>query len=178
MYYIRFLKPPILGQSIASHRIITTLITITSDLGDELFPNDIDITSRIVIEDGRSQEVIHSQRQQWKTWRRVLILKHHVHLPSAQRPMRLLVFAGDDVAFESQMTVAIENLPLILPAWSNLFNARFPTPGRVVLQRRWNLSGRQHLRIKEDGGESIARHIWYFSCFVQLGCVDIVSSNK
>ncbi|KAI9883396.1 MAG: Mitochondrial presequence protease [Watsoniomyces obsoletus] len=57
------------------------------------------------------------------------------------------------------MNLTTDPLPLVLPAWSGVFSSKSPTADRVVF-RRWNLPGGQHLRIQEESGESIARHIW------------------
>ena len=162
MHYIRFLKTPSLtvNQS-RSSVVIEALITITSDLGDELFPGHVVITSSVVAEaHGHGQEKPMEQRTSaWKPGMRVMPLKHQVQLDDRKISMRLHVSHQDGQDFDQCCRVSIDDMPLVVPAWCGPFSIEKQSSDRIV-ERRLQLPGGEHVRIQEEAAESIARHIW------------------
>lgn len=163
MYYIRFLKPPHFTSTSAriksSGSIIETLVTITSDLGDEIFPLDVDIISHVFFEGHEAEEPIPYQKHRWKAGMRALSLTHQIQLHQMRQSIRILVTSQDEDVPTRHLPMSIEDLPIIVPAWSGPFNLEGRSAARVV-ERHVRLPGGQHLCIQEEAGESIARHIW------------------
>ena len=161
MYYVRFLKVPRL--KVEDNRglscIVKALVTITSDLGDELFESDTPVFTCLMTGDG-SQTMLQRQALQWTAGMRSLPLKHCIPVEKAEQSMRMFVSAEDPSHFDLLPSLFIDNLSLVLPAWSGAFSYQDMVADRVI-QRRLRLPMGLFLCIQEATGESIARHIWY-----------------
>ena len=161
MYYVRFLKTPCL--KVEDNRglscIVKALVTITSDLGDELFESDTPLFTCITTDDG-SQKMLQRQALQWRAGMRSLPLKHRLPVEKAEQSLRMFVSVEDPSRSELLPSPLIDDLPLVLPAWSGAISYQDMAADRVI-QRRLRLPTGLFLCIQEATGESIARHIWY-----------------
>lgn len=159
--YTRFLKAPHikLASSLKATATINALITITSDLGDEFYPDETSITSYVYGDSHGEEKPLHRQIHTWKAGGRALPLQHRFKLHDARMRMRLLVTTQDGEKPETYLKVTPDKLPMIIPAWSGSFGLDNQVASKVV-ERRLQLPDGQLLRIQEESGESIARHIW------------------
>lgn len=179
MYHVRFLKTPRLtiDQS-KSSTLVEALITITSDLGDELFPGHVVITSSVVVDThGHGQKKPMEQRSwAWKPGMRVMPLRHQMQLHDRKQPRRLHVSHQDGHDFDPYCRVSIDDMPLVVPAWSGPFSLEKQSSDRIV-ERRLRLPGGEHVCVQEEAAESIARHIWYLGVRTDHAASQLISDQ-
>ncbi len=164
MYYVRFLKAPQLNSIAGRPRAceVKSLITITSDLGDEFYPSDANITAYIVSNDFEEMVLIRRQGFRWKAHARVLPLRLEVQLVDPSQEMRLVVILHDGKVREHNLEVDLGALPSALPAWSEDFSLQAKVADMALFRRFLSCQGGV-ISIREGFGDSIARHIWYIS---------------
>lgn len=163
MHYIRFLKTPVLSytKSKQSTCRIQALITVTSDLGDSFFPEDLLISAFLLYEGDETRKPVHRQKHQWKAGMRSLHLQYHINLDNPERLMQLMIVAKDiEDAYHEHQKISLTNIPRITSVWSESF-ACGKKPLKKEVERRFQLPGDNNMVIREETGESIARHIWY-----------------
>ena len=149
VWYIRFLKPPKIDQK--GH--VRALITITTDLGDGFYPDDLTLHATITSNENWMSEW---QILKWKGGMRTLwidIANVDVNLPV---DLRLVVNCETSVEGNC---VSLENMPEILGVWSGTFGKSKSQAGDTI-QRRFRTDSTVEKIIIEETGESIARHIW------------------
>jgi hypothetical protein len=159
MRYIRFLKYPKRSYSKKEQSsTISSLITITSDLGESFYSKNVTVAASLVRdEDGRSMG---HKVYQWRAGMRNLQVDISIGNIAAC-PVKLHVAAekyenGDDL--REYLNDAGND---IISAWSETLDlAGKGTTGSMVERRFLSLNGKT-LTIREETGESIARHIWY-----------------
>ena len=158
-YYVRFLKAPRITRNekdLSSH-CVTALITITNDLGDSFLAEDATIVANLRIGEGK-HAVSRDKKYHWKATSRELQVvigpvpnqRGQIAMPSAQ----LCVQAADTFGTMSDSQHGCK----IMSAWSPHFDWRDGGQADKLVQRRLDL--RPELRIWEETGNSIARHIW------------------
>ena len=148
IHYIRFLKPPgVVGGG--SRLTVTALITITTDLGDTFLHNNTKLLSHLVVVDDL-ECIIHRQEVQWLKGLRQLSITATV-MPSYGRDLRLHVSHAGEAAGP---------IPMILDAWSAPFPIVNGSRAASLVERRISIPSMPPLRIWEETGNSIARHIW------------------
>lgn len=149
VWYIRFLKTPKID--LKGH--VRALITITTDLGDGFYPNDITLHARIL----SNENCISEWRSlEWKRGMRTLrvdIANVDANLPA---DLRLVVNCKMSVEGNS---ISVDNMPEILGVWSDTFGKSKSQAGGIV-QRRYRTVAKVEKMIIEETGESIARHVW------------------
>lgn len=179
MHYIRYLKAPVASSSTnRSQCHIQTLITITSDLGDSFYGGNLHVLARVLEsgdEDGEreNERMIRCQWFQWRTGMRAMPLQITFYMDehSPGRLMRLMVSAAlektdNDPKYHPYQSIRLADLPRVVSAWSEPFSVQVRATKREV-ERRFEigLPGARTLCIKEESGESIARHIWSESTY-------------
>jgi hypothetical protein len=156
MRYIRFLKPPKIQDD---H--IKALITITSDLGETFFPEDVQLSASLRSSDDHS-EVYLRKALKWKTGMRSIPVSFDTRNCDIEWPARLHVTLRNAALsdhFESHNNGT--DLPPIISAWSdNLDPPNGLKEATRTVERRFTPLSNRTLRIWEETGESIARHIW------------------
>lgn len=165
MHYIRFLKTPVLTyiNSEQSTHSVYSLITITSDLGDSFFPEDLNLSAFILYGRHEQEKAIHYQAFQWKARMRSLQLQLHFkpHTPRRLVQLRLMIAAKDTVdTCQGYQRVSLGKLPSIISVWSEAFGFE-RRPLKREIERWLQLPGDIDIVIREETGESIACHIWY-----------------
>lgn len=162
MQYVRFLKPPVLTSTTGkvSSWTVRTLITITSDLGDDFFAADASVLISLLYDGDQNRLPIYEQSSVWRAGSRALqLICNGVKIVDPKRPMRLVIGAKcSDLADEAACTIS-KQIPSIVTAWSGPFSSRNPIAEKEV-ERRLVLSGANTIRIREETGNSIACHIW------------------
>ena len=169
MHYIRFLKPPRVSTpcNLEACMKVESLITITSDLGESYYPEDVLVwanlhassTSR---EDGQRQKRLGFQ---WRAGMRALHIGFVFQKYCGENePYRLQITTHEgELTDGSQISNEPDQglqLPDIVSAWSMpLILSSYQEVPRMV-ERRFALSPSHTLHIYEETGDSIARHIW------------------
>ncbi|CAG8220684.1 unnamed protein product [Penicillium nalgiovense] len=154
VYYVRFLKPPRIQQQKGS-TYLSALICITTDLGDSFLAEDVDL---MVIAENSSR-VTFQKSTKWNASNRELAITLGP-LPSnlAQQSIVLTVQVPHP---SGHLISQYPPIPLVVAATSAPFGPR-STPAEKLVQRRIQYSGCEPfpMKIWEETGNSIARHIW------------------
>lgn len=154
VYYVRFLKTPRIQQQKGSI-YLSALICITTDLGDSFLAEDVDL---MVIAENSSR-VIFEKATKWNASNRELAITLGP-LPSnlAQQSMVLTVKVPNP---PGHVIPQYPPIPLVVAATSAPFGPQ-STPAEKLVQRRIQYSGCEPfpMKIWEETGNSIARHIW------------------
>jgi hypothetical protein len=165
MRYVRFLKTPrMVEDKKTSKAHIHCLITITSDLGDSFIPYDVGLSAELWQE---SNVIMHRSRVQWTAGMRSLPITIPLNPEGYVWPLRIRVGAEHgrkrDV-FEELHDIEHRG---VMSAWSALLRSPSVRGNcvaekmveRVICSRA---DDEKELRIWEETGESIARHLWYY----------------
>ena len=155
VYYIRFLKPPIAQQQ-KKAVFISALICITTDLGDDFLAEDIDLMASWVHQ--KSRKPICEMPLTWEAGSRQLSvsLGPYTRDDAVQHPSVLIVRPRDT----QQDRLEVNTIPLVISACSAPFQSE---PAEKLIERNFNVGNEASslfLKIWEETGNSIARHIW------------------
>jgi len=156
MRYIRFLKPPKI-----QNKSIRALITITSDLGESFFGEDV-LLSTSIVSAAHDGEVYLRKGLSWKAGMRSLQISFNFEKSDIDWPVRVHVSLRNcplSDHFEKHHNGA--DLPNVISAWSDVLD---PPNGVLeaskTVERRFTPLNERQLKFWEETGESIARHIW------------------
>ncbi|TKX26236.1 hypothetical protein C1H76_1589 [Elsinoe australis] len=164
MHYIRFLKTPKVTAA-AGKITLNASITLTTDLGETFYDGDVDLAGTLRSPD-RDGDIYLRRSLKWTAGMRSLPITFDLTRSEIEWPAQLHVslktprgeLADDFETFSGQPD---HDTPAFISVWSESLNAtrgNFEAARRV--ERRFTpLSGRS-LRIWEDTGDSIARHLW------------------
>lgn len=179
--YLRFLKPPrctLSGSPKTKYLTVSTLVTITSDLGESFYPDQATLKCDLLGQENadshpsNNQEtcLLSSVNLRWNAGSRNLKVEMNTSVPPggylAKRDCELVLRVSSinpkcvDNLLEHQPGLGTG----IISAWSAPFKAPEPGAGSSAggfVERRLQLSRNCTLRVWEETGESIARHIWY-----------------
>ena len=172
MWYIRFLKvpeckiSPSRSKDGSTRLTVRFTITITTDLGEDFLAGDKPLTASLVKaevhdenDNEKSLDLVKSLFS-WPCGKRSVTHKFDAtlngHVPISS--LRLLISQRDGC--NDLQTVLSGQVPQILSIWSDFFDSQSgkSTSGRV--QRRFPIGEERFLKVWEETGESIARHIW------------------
>ncbi|OAP55751.1 hypothetical protein AYL99_09903 [Fonsecaea erecta] len=151
--YIRFLRTP--QSNVGKKTVdISAVVALTTDLGDAFFGEDVELLVN-VIEANSPHAVLCSQPIQWQASSRAL--KFSVHCPGKylSRPVRLHVTTKD-----TETASQLLEIPKIVDVWSDVFPLSNQQRTEPIVERRIALSNKSVVRMWEETGDSIARHIW------------------
>ena len=160
VYYIRFLKPPKAEKQGNKSLSITTLITLTTDLGDSFMAEDADLL--VILVDQLTQKPICQKRFNWKAGKRELPLTlgpFPVHLAQQNLVLGAAINQQSHPATADNL-VQEHGVPVVLSGWSAPFCGLQRLVAERFIERRFTLKDELDLRIWEETGNSIARHIW------------------
>lgn len=161
MHYVRFLKPPkVQGQG--AERRLTALCTLTTDLGDDFMPADTDLEVSLNANDAAAG-VLGSQTVRWAAGMRAVPLELKIApmaaglcflevKPSDGSLARAVYAAGDEACLRMPIIVPARSV-LVIPPQAN------SEADRMIL-RNVDLGQYGTIKVWEESGESIARHIW------------------
>ncbi|EXJ81361.1 hypothetical protein A1O3_07652 [Capronia epimyces CBS 606.96] len=155
VHYIRFLRTPQTHVGKKTKTVdIAAVVALTTDLGDAYYAQDIDLVVEIV-EANRPHAVLHSHTLPWQASSRAL--KFTVHCPSTytSRSARLHVTTK-----ATQNAFSLFTVPNILDVWSPVFVLSDKQRTEPVVERDLLLPNKSHIRMWEETGDSIARHVW------------------
>ena len=131
VHYIRFLKPPKLHKESGSRATVKTLITVTTDLGDDFFPSNLDLTAVLVQSDDRVCESSGCCKVIWKGGARVLWVEVAAERISSESRLRVTVAepGGGEQCFDS---ISSHHLPLVIGNSSEIWD---PSQGQACCTR-------------------------------------------
>ncbi|KAE8383011.1 putative methyltransferase-domain-containing protein [Aspergillus bertholletiae] len=162
VYYVRFLKTPRIQKQKGGSLSISALICITTDLGDAFLAQDVDLVVSLSLKD--SEKVLHQEPLSWKAGKRELaILLGPFHPQLSQHTIVLSVAAADHRKHHPPSPdnlVGKPGIPLVISGWSAPFGGPESLAAEKLVERRFGPKGHLDLRIWEETGNSIARHIW------------------
>ena len=162
MHYIRFLKAP-KAEVQQPWVIVKTLITITTDLGDDFLAAKLPIYA-LLIRDGDESEkkpALATASCMWKPGSRALwLVTSKLPISLLSNPVKMLISTSSEYARPLQVQRAsLDHLPEVLHAWSEPFDLT-DRGAMQWIERKLATSETVTLRICEEMGESIARHVW------------------
>lgn len=181
LFYIRLLKPPrstISGHPRTKTFTVSALVTITSDLGELFYPNQATLKCDLLLQTNNKTDtnntdetsLVGSMKVTWSAGCRNVKIEMNAPIPlgdlSGKRDYELVLRVSSENPKPADNL--LEYLPGfgagILSAWSGPFEIPEPGIGSSsggFVQRRLQLNNDVVLRVWEETGESIAKHIWY-----------------
>ena len=159
VYYIRFLKPPRLQKSRDSHIVVKALITITNDLGDEIYPTDLALKAALVSGAEDAGQSHWSRDVSWKTGMRVLWVEIPTKNASPEVELRITE-ANFGKNNQCSAAIDLDHLPSVVSCCCTIDDPLRDRESRGRSERKFLLQAGNYLTIEEDIGDSIARHIW------------------
>ena len=158
VHYVRFLKPPSV-QTTGTCHVVKSLITVTNDLRDDLYRGDLTLDAELLISGMEMAKPLLQKRFAWTSGMRILWIMMEGIALDAHLPLRLRISASNALAESSPL----KTFPDVLSAWSESFGLGLNNETGERVERRLILTPDNILRIFEESGESIARHIWWVS---------------
>lgn len=165
MRYIRFLKTPrITAEKGTKRNHVSCLITITSDLGDSTLPYDADLVAELISPErdlrGDEEKILIERSIKWTAGLRTLAVTLPLKTQHTSTPLRVRIGTKPKAQHDTFTELSQPESHGIVSAWS----APFPSPAGSeplkLVERRFK-TGHCTLRVWEETGESIARHLWY-----------------
>ena len=162
VYYIRFLKPPRIQRDKVRSLSISSLITVMTDLGDSFLADDVDLVVSLIIE--VSNKVLCQRTLNWKAGKRELPMSLGPFPEQlSQYSFILCVSAASSHRGKSPWPddlLGNSGIPLVVSGWSPPFGGPKLSVAEKLVERRFDTNDGLALRIWEETGNSIARHIW------------------
>lgn len=162
VYYIRFLKSPRIQKQKPRSVSISALICVTTDLGDSFLAHDVDLLATLVL-DG-TDKVLCQRALNWKAGKRELPISLG---PFPENLSQYTIILGVGAINPRQAEPPTEDyilgnpgVPLVISGWSAPFGGSHPLVAEKLIERRFGPKDKLNLRIWEETGNSIARHIW------------------
>jgi hypothetical protein len=154
VYYIRFLKPPVVSDLDKKSFLATSVITITTDLGDISLWSNVELIARLVDVDDEGK-VISITRCPWQGGKRTVTIFFTYEIAQQNHSLRVHVTTEDTASAGTSF-----KLPEILDVWSAPFRQNTIGRSASLVERQFHLSASVCVQIWEETGNSIARHIW------------------
>lgn len=150
VHYIRFLSPPQVTQIEKKTITISIVVAITTDLGDTFFPEDVLLSCAV----GTQNEtgIVHKQHASWTGGSRALKVALQCPGKYASQSVRVHVFASDLEKHHSILN--------ILDVYSVPFDLTDKQRAEPLVDRQFSLANSSLVKVREETGDSIARHIW------------------
>lgn len=155
VYYVRFLKTPRF-QHQKKAVSISALICIATDLGDDFLAEDVDLVAKWA--QYPSQKVLYRGPLKWEAGARQLpvMLGPFPHDAAAQQKAILTIQSQN----AQEDALGVDTIPLVMSGCSAPFGPQTEPAEKLILRELSVPNEVQPLRIWEETGNSIARHIW------------------
>jgi len=172
MHYIRFLKPPRLLAG--STPTVSAKVTVTTDLGESFLFSELILLVELELDDGTN--VGKGCEYLWKGQDGMRSIEVKLLVPSTLRRsgknFKMLIRPKDIIYSVDSFSAALKSYLTInskqggvLAVRSMKIDPNPPANGQssvvTSMAERVFRSGHREVRIWEETGESIARHIWY-----------------
>ena len=155
VHYIRFLKSP-KAESERERLSVKALVTVTTDLGDDFFHTELPLHVMLLPQERTSSS---GKKVLWKSGMRVLAINIQ-DLPLSVKSNNLTLAVSPRRSMDAD-ELAMDCMPEVLGAQSPVVMPNTHLCIHKIERRLQTSIG--CIRIFEDAGESIARHIWYAS---------------
>lgn len=158
VHYIRFLKPPKFSLVRHSRPIIKALITITSDLGDRIYEGSQSLWITFISSNLDKSSTCTGKDFLWKAGMRSLWIEiDHGQLSQVTWPAQMVVAAHSRPLIDM---FSLDNIPEFVGVWSDSIDTDVSKGYSPWVMRRLEPIEGVSLNIREETGESIARHVW------------------
>lgn len=161
VFYVRFLKAPRLQKQKGGTVSVVALVSITTDLGDAFLAQDVDLLATLQSEHSE-EEPLYQEVVKWTAGKRELPITLG---PFPERLCRQKIVLGLNSTDSRRPKPRSQDplfkngaVPLVMSGWSAPFGGPQCLAAEKLVERR--LGGETDLRIWEETGNSIARHIW------------------
>ncbi len=159
IHHVRFLKLPRVEANGPSSFAIKALITITTDLGDSFLPSRIALSAGLWSD---TRLLVDKTRSIWQSGMRSLWIEFNVSkTKQVTWPLRMEISHGPGE--QALNVLSLEQLPRVIDICSHPIPAKVGSEVSKRVLRVFQLATGPLLRIHEDTGDSIARHIWCVS---------------
>lgn len=157
MRYIRYLKTPKTDGG-----KLTALVTITSDLGEDLLADEVALSATVRSADPYG-DIYLRKSLKWTGGMRSLPVTFDLTPSNVEWPVRLHVgFQTGEYTDRFERRHASGHLPSLVSAWSDVIDPdNGITEAAKRVERRFMPLSNRTLSIWEETGESIARHLWW-----------------
>ena len=160
MYYIRFLK--LLNSKPKDKKDVETikaLVTITTDLGDDFYPADLELVATLVPAGSENESNGFSTTQHmWRAGMRSLSIEFVIVKSKESANLLRLCVSGSEHTNAQELHPT--RMPKIISVWSSILAFHNGKQVSKTVERRFLLGDDLPLSIWEESGESIARHLW------------------
>ncbi|KAL4890954.1 putative methyltransferase-domain-containing protein [Aspergillus ambiguus] len=162
VYYVRFLKTPRFQKQKPNVVTVSALLCVTTDLGDAFLAQDVDLLVSLTLH--KTEKVIYQEPVKWRAGKREVAISLGP-FPSQllQKAIVLSVTAGDvrkPSAPSPDRLSGQASVPLVVSGYSAPFGGSEPLISEKLVERRFAPNDKLQLKIWEETGNSIARHIW------------------
>ena len=158
VHYIRFLRVPQIrleGKEKGLVQVISAVLTVTTDLGESYYPEDLELIVRLV-DNRQPGATISSWRVFWRKSSQVTKLDIRYRSHTYPELVRLHVSTRNT----DDCLAKCEQLPEVLDVWSSCFSLKLECSAPDYVERKLKLNDVTSINIWEASRESIARHIW------------------
>lgn len=156
VHYIRFLRvPQIRLEEKGQVKRISAILTVTTDLGETYYPEDLELIVRLV--DTKSlKATVGSWQIFWRGMSQVtkLDVRHRSRLSSDSMRLHVSITETGNALTEHHQ------IPEVLDVWSSFFSLDVDSSAPDYVERQLRLNEETSINIWEATRESIARHIW------------------
>jgi len=157
VYYIRFLKTPRFvaakpRESPSAHAVVA----VTSDLGDHFYAGHLNLTVSVERNGDFSGET--AMALSWRNGMRALPFNVSLENDTDDWEHRRLHVSVSQYGMVAD-PLSLNGLPEIVSGWSSKFDSYDERQAEKKVERRFSLDTCE-LRMWEETGDSIARHIW------------------
>lgn len=154
VHYIRYLRTPQIKDAPKKSFDVSAVVAIMTDLGDAFFTRELTLHARI-IDATKSGEILHITEAEWQPHSRAVKVNLHVSAKYANRLVVMHITTKETIA-----SLKYCEAPAIVDTWSSTFNLTSKSKVEPLVERRLPLRDRPAVRMWEETGDSIARHIW------------------
>lgn len=166
MYYIRFLKTPKIVLK-ENRYILNAVLTVTSDLGESFFENEASLVLALCpvnVNEKSSWMPFRDAEVLWRPGMRALPISFEVPGSWASRQFKVSVFQREPKPGDAMPNLSLHcnkhpELALCPVSSAPLHPAKGVLCAEQIVERTF-VPGGMIIRIWEETGDSIARHIW------------------
>lgn len=172
VYYTRFLKTP-RTQIVKGLVSVSALISITTDLGDAFLAEDVELQVQLIdVSDpeteskltskSKSAAIVIDNTNKWEAGKRELKISTN-SIKIDKKISKVVLAVGPKIGGSTTLDTDLRDakrVPLVIAGWSAPFAVAQHSEAEKVIERRFVLQNDTRLRIWEETGNNIARHIW------------------
>lgn len=161
VFYSRFLKTPRLQKQKGTVSV-SALICITTDLGDAFLAEDVHLLATLSVD--QTDKILYKEPLKWTAGKRELPISlgpfpEHFSRQTVVLSVNAIDLRRPETRWNDSL-LGSAGVPLVISGWSAPFGGSQALVAEKLVERRFGPTDRLDLRIWEETGNSIARHIW------------------